>query len=308
MAGHEWSLVLFTVVMQMAVGAFVVLGGIHWFAERWHGLEQADRLSDRALAAIGPAVAFAMLATLFHLGNPMNGPRALVHASTSWLSREILLALLFSGGGAVFAFMQWRKLATARVRNALALAVAAVGLVLVLAMSMVYRLPTVPAWDTGVTTLTFLVTTFLLGGMAMGCALVGNYWYLRTNPGAGPDDPGYVMLVISLRWIALISVGLLGVQFVVIPAYLAQLGNHPAPAAAASLVLLAQQHGGTLLLRLILLFAGAGLLSLFVYAMAASESRVRVMGNTALLAFLAVFVSEVLGRYLFYASMVRIGL
>src|SRR5512144_1315865 len=112
MTGHEWSLVLFTVVMQMAVGAFVMLGGVHGFAERWYGIEEADRLADRALVAIGPAVAFALLATLFHLGNPINGPRALVHLATSWLSREILLALVFSGGGAVFAFMQWRKLAT----------------------------------------------------------------------------------------------------------------------------------------------------------------------------------------------------
>jgi anaerobic dimethyl sulfoxide reductase subunit C (anchor subunit) len=308
MAGHEWSLVLFTVVMQMAVGAFVVLGGMHWFAQKWYGPEQADRLSDRALVAIGPAVVFALLATLFHLGNPLNGPRAMVNIATSWLSREILLALVFSGGGAVFAFMQWRKLATPPARNLLALVVAAVGIVLVLAMSMVYRLPTVPAWNTGATTLTFLVTTFLLGGMAMGCALVGNYWYLRTNPGAGSGDPGFAMLVISLRWIALISVGLLGVQFIVIPVYLAQLANHPAPAAAASLVLLGQQNGATLILRLFLLFAGAGLLSLVAFAMAEGASGVRVMGTTALIAFTAVFVSEVLGRYLFYASMVRIGL
>jgi len=307
MAGHEWSLVLFTVVMQMAVGAFVMLGGVHWFAKKWYGLEQADRMSDRALVAIGPAVVFALLATLFHLGNPINGPRALVHVASSWLSREILLSLVFSGGGAVFAFMQWRKLGTAPARNLLALCVAAVGLVLVFAMSMVYRLPTVPAWNTGATIVTFFVTTFLLGGMAMGCALVGNYWYLR-DPGAAPVEPAFAILAISLRWVAVVSVALLGVQFVVIPVYLSQLANDPAPAAAASLVLLAQQNGVALVLRLVLLFAGAGLLALVVYVMAASESRVRLLGNTALLAFAMVFVSEILGRYLFYASMVRIGL
>jgi anaerobic dimethyl sulfoxide reductase subunit C (anchor subunit) len=307
MAGHEWSLVLFTVVMQLAVGAFVTLGGVHFFASKWYGLAEADRLSDRALVAIGPAVAFSLLATLFHLGNPVNGPRAVAHLASSWLSREILLALLFSAGGAVFAFLQWRKLATPAARNLLGLAVAAVGLALVYAMSMVYRLPVVPAWDSVATTVAFFVTSFLLGGMALGVAFVATCWYLRTRAPA-PDDPHFAMLAISLRWIALISVALLGVQVIAIPLHLAQLATHGAPAAAESLAILAGQHGAVAAVRLILLFAGAGLLSLFVYVMASSESRVRVMGNTALVAFATVLVSEILGRVLFYASMVRIGL
>ena len=61
-------------------------------------------------------------------------------------------------------------------------------------------------------------------------------------------------------------------------------------------------------MRLILLFVGAGLFSLFVYSMASSESRLRVLGNIAYLAFALVLVSEILGRFLFYASMVKIGL
>ncbi|MBZ0296392.1 MAG: dimethyl sulfoxide reductase anchor subunit [Anaerolineae bacterium] len=176
---NEWALVVFTVVMQMAVGSFVILGGVHFFASRRHGVEQADKLSDRALIAIGPAVVFALIVTLFHLGNPINAPRAISNLGTSWLSREIALSLAFSIVGAVFAFMQWRKIGTPAIRNAIALINAAIGLVLVYAMSMVYRIPTVPSWDSIATPISFFITTFLLGSLAMGAAFVANYWYLR---------------------------------------------------------------------------------------------------------------------------------
>ncbi len=145
---REWALVIFTVVMQMAVGAFVILGGVHFFATRKYNSQDADLMSDRALLAIGPLAVFALLVTFLHLGNPINAPRAIMNIVSSWLSREIGLAIVFSVLGAVFAFLQWRKISTSAIRNGLALITAAVGLVLVYAMANIYRLPTVPAWDT----------------------------------------------------------------------------------------------------------------------------------------------------------------
>ncbi|MBK8031838.1 MAG: dimethyl sulfoxide reductase anchor subunit [Chloroflexi bacterium] len=68
MQGNEWSLIIFTTVMQMAVGSFVILGGIHFFATRRYDAKAADALSDRALLAIGPVVVLALLVTFLHLG------------------------------------------------------------------------------------------------------------------------------------------------------------------------------------------------------------------------------------------------
>lgn len=307
MSTNEWALVIFTVVMQMAVGSFVMLGGVHFFATRRNGIEEADKLSDRSLFAIGPIVVVGLLVTFLHLGNPINAPRAITNFATSWLSREIVLSLAFVIGGALFALMQWRKVGSASIRIAVGVVVAAIGLVLVYTMSMIYRIPSIPAWDTVATTLTFFVTAFLLGGMALGAAFVANFWYIRSKK-MDPKNVSYSMLATSLRWIALISVALLGLQFIIIPLYLAQLATETLPAASASLAIISVQNSGIFALRLILLFIGAGLLSIFVYSMTSSESRVRVMGNVALLAFVLVLVSEILGRYLFYASMVRIGL
>lgn len=304
---HEWALIIFTVVMQMAVGSFIVLGGVHFFATRRNGIEEADKLSDRALLAIGPVVVLGLVVTFFHLGNPLNAPRAIANVGSSWLSREVLLSVLFCIGGAIFAFLQWRKLSTPSVRNAIAIIVAAIGIVLVFSMSMVYRLFSVPAWDTLETQVTFFTTTFLLGSLAMGTAFVVNFWYVRRK-NMDPKNVQYTMLASSLRWIALIAIALLGVQFVVMPLYLTALGMAGSAAAAASIQLIAQQQGLIFALRLVLLFVGAGLLAVFLYSMVSSENKLRVVSNLAYLAFALVLLSEILNRYLFYASMVRIGI
>ena len=304
---RELALVLFTVIMQMAVGAFCVLGGVHFFAARRNGLDEADKLSNRALVAIGPLAVFALAVTFLHLGNPVNAPRAISNLGTSWLSREITLALLFSVGGAVFAFLQWRKLSTPALRNALALVVAAVGLVLVYAMSSVYVLPSVPAWDSVNTPISFFVTTFLLGALAMGAAFVANFWYVKRK-GMDPKNVQYSMLATSLKYIALLAIVLMGIQFVVIPLYFASLAAANNSAATASVNIVFGEHGVVFALRLVLLFLGAGLLSAFVYQMAGTESKLRIVSNMAYLAFALVLVSEILGRFLFYESMVRIGL
>jgi anaerobic dimethyl sulfoxide reductase subunit C (anchor subunit) len=303
----ELSLVLFTVIMQMAIGAFCILGGVHFFASRRNGPEEADKLSDRALVAIGPLAVFALLVTLFHLGNPLNAPRAILNFGSSWLSREIVLAVAFSGGGALFALLQWRKLGSAGLRNALALLVAAVGLVLVYAMSQVYQLASVPAWHSLNTPVSFYTTTLLLGALAMGAAFVVNFWYVKRNQ-MDPANVQYSMLATSLRYIALLAMAMMGIQFIVMPLYFASLSTAGNAAASASLNVIFGEHGVLLAVRLLLLFVGAGLLSLFVYQLADRESKLRLTGNLAYLAFALVLVSEILGRFLFYESMVRIGL
>ena len=46
MTGKEWALITFTILAQMSVGAFVVLGIVHFFAARKAGEDQADRLAS----------------------------------------------------------------------------------------------------------------------------------------------------------------------------------------------------------------------------------------------------------------------
>ena len=302
---HEWSLVIFTILAQMSVGSFIVLGVIHFFTRRAEGEEAANRLSDRALLAIGPVLVLAMLASLFHLGNPVNAPRAVTNIGSSWLSREIMFGVLFAVLGGVFAIMQWRKMASFSVRNIVAILAAVAGVALVYSMSMVYMLPTQPAWNTLATPVFFASATLLLGLFAIGAAYVANYAYVqRTDPGGAKEVR--TLMSSALRWIAVAAVLVLGAELVAIPLYLAQLSTGPA-AAIASAQMMVGDYGLFLALRIVLVFIGAGVLGFFLYHNAASPGREQILGNLAYLAFGLVLVSEVIGRYLFYVTHVRIG-
>ena len=308
METREWALIAFTILSQMSIGAFVVLGVIHFFAARKAGLAEADRLSDRALLAIGPTLVLGMIASFFHLGNPLNGPLAISNLGSSWLSREIFLVVVFLVVGAVFALMQWRKIGTPQVRNVVAWVAALVGLAQVYSMAMVYALPTQPFWNTPFTTpLAFFATTFLLGSLAIGSALVANYAYIRRK---NPDcaEAQCELLRSSVKGIAVAGVVLLGIQLVVAPIQLSLLAGQSEPAGVASAARLTQDYGLLYALRLVLAFVGAGLFGLYLYRNASVAGRERLMGNAVYVAFAIVLVAEVVGRFLFYAAHVKIGL
>jgi anaerobic dimethyl sulfoxide reductase subunit C (anchor subunit) len=304
---REWALITFSILAQMSVGAFVVLGIAHFFAARKAGEQEADRLSDRALLAIGPVLVLGLLASILHLGNPLNAPRAIMNFATSWLSREILFGVLFAGLGAAFALAQWRKIGTFALRNALAWGAALVGLALVYSMAQVYMLDTQPAWNTLATPVLFYVTTFLLGGLAVGAAMVANYAYVKSKEPACAETQ-CTLLRETVRWIAVFSLALLGIELIAIPLQMAFLTGSAAPQAAASVALTYNQFGVAFGLRLALAFVGAGLFALFLYRNTLSAGRERTLGYFVYGAFALVLAAEVMGRFLFYASHLKIGI
>ncbi|MBI5880365.1 MAG: dimethyl sulfoxide reductase anchor subunit [Chloroflexi bacterium] len=303
---REWALISFTILAQMSVGAFVVLGIVHFLAQRKAGSEEADRLSDRALLAIGPVMVLGLLVSLLHLGNPLNAYRAVANVGSSWLSREILFGALFAVVGGAFAIAQWRKIGSFAMRNLLAWLAALIGLVLVYSMASVYMLGTQPAWNTWATPISFFVTTLLLGVLAMGAAFVANYAYIqRKYPGCADAQCG--LMRAAVRWIAVAAVVLVGIELLVVPlqvAYLAAAGG----VAGDSAALMYGEFGLILALRLALVFIGAGVLGVFLYQNALSPGREKVLGYLTYAAFALVLVSEGLGRFIFYATHLRIGI
>ncbi len=301
---RDWALITFTILAQMSVGSFIVLGVVHFFSVRKSGVQQADELSDRALLAIFPVLALGLLASLLHLGNPINAYKAVTNLGSSWLSREIFFGVFFAVVGFGFAVMQWRKIGSFAVRNIVAWIAAVVGVVLVFSMSMVYLIPTRPSWDLLTTPLSFYVTTLLLGVMAIGAVLVANYAYVqRKNPGCASDQ--CVLMRETLRWIAVSSIVLLGFQFVALPLSLAGMA---AAGAGASAAMMAGDYGVLFALRLVLVFIGAGVLGIFVYREAQNAGNEKMLSAYAYAAFAFVLVGEVLGRFLFYATAGKFGL
>jgi anaerobic dimethyl sulfoxide reductase subunit C (anchor subunit) len=303
---RQWALIFFTILAQMSVGAFWVLGILHYYAARKAGVKEADRMSDRSLLAIITVLALGMLASLLHLGSPFSAYKAVTNLSTSWLSREILFGVLFLIFGALYALMQWRKIGTVALRNVIAWIAALVGVGLVYNMSRVYMLYSQPAWNSPVTPISFFVTTLLLGALAMGAAIVWNYAQVqKSNPECA--DVQCEMMRTAIRWIAIASVVLLGIELVVLPLYLTSLatGN---TAAQASLTMLHSSFGLVFALRLILVFVGAGVLGVFLYQYASLAGQEKMLSNIAYSAFVLVLAAEVMGRFLFYATHQGVGL
>jgi anaerobic dimethyl sulfoxide reductase subunit C len=303
---QEWALIAFTILTEMSVGAFLVLGLVHYFVARKAGAEEADRMSDRILVAIIVTLGLGMVASLFHLGNPLLAPKAVTNLATSWLSREILAGVIFAVIGVIFAAMQWFKIGSAAMRNVISWIAALVGIVMIYIQSRIYMIPAQPSWNTFATPITFYVTTLMLGVLAVGAALVANCAIIqRKNPDCA--DKQHDLLRGAIRWIAIASIVLLGIEFVVLPIYLATL-SIGSSAALGSLELMAGKFSLAFILRLVLGFIGAGVLALFLYQSASSTDKKKVIGTVAYVAFALVLIAEVLGRFIFYATRIRIGI
>ncbi len=306
MSIHDWALVIFTILAQMSVGAFLVLGIVHYFARRKAGMEQADHLSDRALVAIIVTLGLGMLASLFHLGNPLYAPRAVTNLATSWLSREILSGVIFAVLGVAFSAMQWFKWGTFASRNIVAWLAAVAGLALVFCMSQVYMLPNQPAWNSLATPISFFATTFLLGGLALGVAFVINYAYIQ-NKNPGSADVQCDLLRAALKGISIASIVLVGLILVIQPLYMGYLAVGP-KSAVASARLIMGAYGAFYFIRLALVFIGAGVFGAFLYITTEQAGKVRMMSYLTYGAFVLVFVAELMGRMLFYLTHRGIGL
>jgi len=111
----------------------------------------------------------------------------------------------------------------------------------------------------------------------------------------------------ALRCITVAAVLLPGVERVALPLYLATLAGGSA-AGLASVQLMVGSYGWVLALRVVLVFVGAGVFAMFLYQNAMSAGQEKVLGNLAYAAFVIVLVAEVLGRALFYAVHVQIGI
>jgi len=164
---REWSLVVFTVLSQMAAGLALFGGGLRW----WLGRSEGPSSLDPVLLPLGLSLMTgAMLFSVLHLGRPRNAFRSLLNLRTSWLSREILLAVLFL----VILAMAWWPNAPHGIQAIRAWAgwlTIPAAAALLAGMAGVYMQRTVPIWNHWRTPLTFAATAVVLGGLAANVCL-----------------------------------------------------------------------------------------------------------------------------------------
>jgi anaerobic dimethyl sulfoxide reductase subunit C (anchor subunit) len=301
---QEWALLTFTILGQMAVGSLLVLMVVRAFVSRRASAEDADRMTDGPLFMIVPIMGLALLASVLHLNNPKNIFGAVPNLGSSWLSREVVFSVTFVVLAALFNFLQWRKIGSSGLRAVIGWITVVVGLVQTYSMGMVYMIRTQPAWNTFATPVTFFVTTLLLGALTVAVALIINY---SMNLKKVNSDQQLELLRKTLQGTTVSAIILLGIEFLVYPLYLAYLATQ-GTAALDSVKILTGSYGITLTIRLLLVFIGAGVLAAFMFRNASTMRNEKVMSYLVYSAFVLVLVGEVMGRFLFYAAHVRIGL
>ena len=307
METRDWSLVFFTVLTQAAVGAFLVLQVLGHLSHR----RRADERSTGHEAAVSLLFVLAVLsaglfAALFHLSTPLQAARAVVNFSSSWLSREIVFGSLFAALLGTLTWREWRA-ASPPLATWLPRLTAAAGLAFLACQTAIYLLPAQPAWNSFATPAAFGGTALRLGILGVAAGLVGRSLVPEADdPAAGPAAASPAIL----RGLALAGILALALEFVVVPLHLVALAGEPSAAAAASAQRLTGDYGGVLLLRLGLLAAAAAALG-GVVALARAPlppSRHRLAAALTSGALGLALVSEVCGRFLFYAMQVRVGI
>ncbi|MFF0745518.1 dimethyl sulfoxide reductase anchor subunit family protein [Streptomyces sp. NPDC004111] len=312
MSLHELPMILFTVLAQLAVGVFTVVAVLRIVAAA-RGRETGERveeLTNPALYAAWIALCAGLLASMFHMNDVFHVLNVFRHVGSSWLSREIVLGMVFAGLGLCCVAAQWFRWGGAGLRRALTALAALAGLVLVHAMSMIYySLVTVPAWHNWRTPVAFHTTALLLGTLVVATALALTARFRpQSDPAAEPEpepEPPRRPLTALLNGLALTAIVLLGVEFVTVPLHVSALSSEGGVAAESASV----YSGAWFVARLVLVFLGAGLLAALLHRFT-GPARIRPTRLAALAstAFALVLVGEFIGRSQFYESMIRIGM
>jgi anaerobic dimethyl sulfoxide reductase subunit C (anchor subunit) len=276
----ERSLVVFTLLAQLATGAFWTHSLLSLWAGLHTNLETAHLLTAPAFLGIIPVMVAALLVSLLHLGTPLNAWRAAANLRSSWLSREIVFTLLFTLLEAAFAWAYWQQIGEQWLWLLLGLGAALAGGLVLYSMTRLYMLRTIDSWNSWMTPASFLTSTLLLGSLASAIALAVNT-HARGN-----------LLRLPLAWIGIVVVFLLGVRLVII-------------------VLSGEKNKPMLLvLQVSLIVFSLSLSSMLLYQSTVFDlsGRSAAFSVLAVLAFLATLAEETLGRWQFYASFERLGI
>ncbi len=148
---NEWSLLLFTLALQIAAGGVIALALVDRLG--------SDAVSFAEIACFTGIALLGMAFSLTHLGDMAGAYRALYHPGTSWLSREVWLAGVFAG---LALFCSYRARNGSGFGLPLTLAALA-GLLLLYASSAVYAASAVAKWNTRCPYAEFFASALLLG-------------------------------------------------------------------------------------------------------------------------------------------------
>lgn len=281
MAWHEWPLILFTVLAQTAVGAFLLLGCI--ILSQKLSVTEHVKL-HRNMFFIWVLMALGFLASTMHLGNPLRAINALNQVGHSWLSNEILTGSAFFAIGGFYWLLEVIDTGPKSLRKGLLALGMLIGVAFMFSMIKVYLIDTVPTWNTIYTPLMFVLTT-IISGLIFGHLLL--------------SGASHKMVALDN---ALPIIGGIAVSVCVIATMSQMISLHDINTAVTSAIDLIPNLMQLQILRISLLLLAAGIW--IMPRLINTRPRVPVM----LLSFAFVITSELISRGMFFGLHMSVGM
>ncbi len=288
-AHPEWPLVFMTVLTQISVGAFAAL----FFGQLLHAFGLALPAPDAltALLAVLPAMIGLPLSAL-HLGRPGLAITAMKNWRSSWLSREAIALGAFTGIATFVPVLYYLGASSALTLLVETIALG-VGIYGIYAQSMIYRIKARPSWNRKSTTKRFFGTGYV------GFLLIATLLLLRE----GANGATVLLSVAMLAGMAQILLIFEEVSF-----YRHLDKDDPLfYQLDRTRILLQERFGHIKKWRLYSLVVFALLLP-FVAVVLSAASLPHAAAAVVSVATIGAFASEIAGRYLFYRTVVPLGL
>nr|WP_314266303.1 dimethyl sulfoxide reductase anchor subunit family protein [uncultured Moellerella sp.] len=280
MGWHEWPLIVFTVLGQCVVGAFIImaLSLISGHADK----AQKYRVQMN-MFFLWVLMGVAFIASVMHLGSPLRAFNSLNRIGESALSNEIAAgSLFFAVGGFYWLLAALKKMPDALGKLWLIITII-LSLVFVFAMTRVYQIDTVPTWYNNYTNVNFVLTA-LIGGPLLAYLLLRQAGVSACAMRLLPIINGLAVLASS------ISLTMQGIDLVSINSSVQQ---------AATLI---PELGAVIGWRFSLLALG-----LIIWVIPMLKGR---LPSVALLfiSFILMVAGEMLGRSIFYGLHMTVGM
>jgi DMSO reductase anchor subunit len=163
-----------------------------------HAFGATARLGAAAMTSMLVS-ALALGASTLHLGRPIHAYRALKMWRRSWLSREVLLFSAFAGVAGLYSGALWFGAPGAMPTGAVTVLLGGAGIV---ASANIYRVPARPAWNSRFTVAQFALTAAVLGPLFSMSVGVGRPAWLVAGAVAAGAGNLLLLATIFLRFVA----------------------------------------------------------------------------------------------------------
>lgn len=304
---REWALPVYTILFQLATGSLFILWVIRTLFKDKYSEKVLDKIVHRPILVIFFTLLFALVGAHFHLSNPLQSFLAILNFLHSWLSREIVFTILaFLSCGALIDQLNTSAGKGHRRITILGWMAITFGAASIFCMSSIYRLSTQPSWNQLGTVLLFLLSAIITGVMASITFLVMDAIFIKDLE-PGMDEIRNTVILKSLGWLPYLGVFTV-IAITAINVLLILFHNAGGGIAESSMGLLFGLYLPLFIFRFAFLLVGMGTFIFISNRLVRQQSNISDLVIPVYAACFFVVLSEILGRFLFYATHVRIGI